>query len=633
MEDLKPIKYEWDFDDGHVGLGETINHKFDYRSTPYNVTLTVTDLVDGTNTTTLSVTILNQAPDVSEITANPSSANKNTDVEFSSSWTDDTGSLDTNGVWQPSAGYGISSVLWEFGDGTTSSNISPTITHKYYSAGTFQVSLTVTDEDEGSTTVTEQITISNRDPTISGFLIYEYGDASQNHITDLHIGDYYIFDASTSCTDPDGDFDIVECRFDLGNGVAGVETVDSAPDGTFDKKTHIYYRYTGSTQFIEASYTARITVTDIDGGSDHYDIPVTVRNAAPVAHASYAPIDVDPGTAVRFDGTASSDPDGDGLRFNWIVWDYDAEDNSFTNEVPLTGYAPTYVFNNFSSDHAYKVALTVTDEFNRANTTIIFVDVTNAPPTTNPSNNTNGWVRPDTPVTFYSNSLDTDGDDLTYHWLITYPNKDGQQVEYTNASENFDYQFLDANADNTTAIITHRVIDEHGSSSATVSMTLHIQNQEPVAVPDMSTAGPVRPNETITFDAMASYDLDQDLIGGYLWIISYWSKTGPKEVTNTNATFDFAFDDISATTNASITLLVYDAFERWSTNTNNTLSIEIVNSRPTIVQAPGSAGGHIGDDISLDIYATDTDPGDILMYSCDFGDGYVSPWTDTPPLT
>lgn len=71
-------------------------------------------------------------PPVAVVSANPTSGNAPLLVNFSSS-----GSYDPDGV--------ISSYLWDFGDGTQSTEATPT--HTYNTEGTFSVILTITDDD------------------------------------------------------------------------------------------------------------------------------------------------------------------------------------------------------------------------------------------------------------------------------------------------------------------------------------------------------------------------------------------------------------------------------------------------------------------------------------------------------
>lgn len=84
----------------------------------------------------------------------PYTAQVNTSVQFSSA-----GSSDPDGT--------IASYSWSFGDGTTSNAANPS--HSYALAGTYTVSLTVTDDDGADSTATTYATITSIDtPPPSG---------------------------------------------------------------------------------------------------------------------------------------------------------------------------------------------------------------------------------------------------------------------------------------------------------------------------------------------------------------------------------------------------------------------------------------------------------------------------------
>ena len=67
-----------------------------------------------------------------------------------------TASLDASGSTDPDGT--VTNYAWAFGDGTTSSGTAPTIDHTYPAAATYQVSLTVTDNNGATRTITQPVT-------------------------------------------------------------------------------------------------------------------------------------------------------------------------------------------------------------------------------------------------------------------------------------------------------------------------------------------------------------------------------------------------------------------------------------------------------------------------------------------
>ncbi|WP_226921605.1 PKD domain-containing protein [Georgenia subflava] len=133
--------YGWEFGDGGTATGATASHTYGSGGT-FDVTLTVTDDNGQTDELTQQVTIAaaNVAPTAS-FTTSPNGLTVGVDG---------TGSEDPDGT--------IASYAWTFGDGATATGA--TASHTYATAGTYDVTLTVTDDDGATKSLTQEVTVS-----------------------------------------------------------------------------------------------------------------------------------------------------------------------------------------------------------------------------------------------------------------------------------------------------------------------------------------------------------------------------------------------------------------------------------------------------------------------------------------
>ncbi len=144
------VSYAWDFGDGGTGDGVSATHSYGAADS-YQVNLTVTDddgLMDqATHTVQIEEPApINQPP--TAVISGPTSGLVGGTLTF-----DGSGSSDSDGS--------IVDYAWDFGDGSTDTGVSAN--HIYEQAGTYQVTLTVTD-DGGLTSETTHSVQTTEEP-------------------------------------------------------------------------------------------------------------------------------------------------------------------------------------------------------------------------------------------------------------------------------------------------------------------------------------------------------------------------------------------------------------------------------------------------------------------------------------
>ncbi len=139
------VAYNWNFGDGQNSTLSAPTHIYNQTGT-YTATLMVTDDSGATASQSTQVTVRVNQPDPLIVEANgPYSAKQEASVTFSSEGTND---LDTE----------ITSYLWEFGDGNSSTFYQPS--HTYKLDGSYIAKLTVTNANGETQTDTANVEIT-----------------------------------------------------------------------------------------------------------------------------------------------------------------------------------------------------------------------------------------------------------------------------------------------------------------------------------------------------------------------------------------------------------------------------------------------------------------------------------------
>jgi PKD repeat protein len=166
-------RYRWDFGDGEDGSGPTVEHTYSTPGT-YHATLTVIDKRWARVTASVAILVResNVLP-VAAIAISPSPAYPRQTVRF-----DAGASYDPNGQ--------IVSYEWSFGDGVTSTGILTS--YRYEVQGTYEIVLTIRDNDGGVRTATAELRISNDINTFGSVTRhYEWTYDGQAQSCDLEI--------------------------------------------------------------------------------------------------------------------------------------------------------------------------------------------------------------------------------------------------------------------------------------------------------------------------------------------------------------------------------------------------------------------------------------------------------------
>jgi len=303
--DGDPLTYTWDFGDGTTATSLSASHVYSLPNT-YIAVLTVSD---GQLSVTANATVV------------VTQANRPPTVNAGGPYSGVTGLAITLSATASDPDHDPLTITWDFGDGSNGSGA--TVSHAFALPGNYTITVTANDGRGGVTSATAAAAIAqaNRPPHANPGGPYT-GPAKTR----------IVFSGSAS-TDPDND--PLTYTWDFGDGASGTGV---APN-------HGYAS--------EGTYTVTLTVDDGRGGKDSATVPVVITPAAapanqpPVARPG-GPYTGEAGQVVTFNGSASSDPDGDALTYSW----------DFGDGSTASGVAPVHIY---ASAGTYSVALTVDD--------------------------------------------------------------------------------------------------------------------------------------------------------------------------------------------------------------------------------------------------------------------------------
>lgn len=394
---------------------------------------------------------------------------------------------------------------------------------------------------------------------------------------------------------PEGYFTCRNATTDLDNGRSQhclVATALGSVPGYTGKITLVTYTFQAKFQpsFPEPDGYSLLDLQDTkfsDPGAnpiahDTYDgeYIIEAAGAPPVAGFTYSPPYPQAYETVTFDASASYDPDGYIVRYEWKFGDETNGTGEITNH--------TYV-----DDGTYTVTLNVTDNDGLSNTTSVDIIVHNRSPvaifTESAETIYTGQV-----ITFNaSDSYDLDGYIVNHLWDFgDDTNTTGMIVEHS---------YVDNGVYNVTLTVT----DDDGATD-TASSTKTVLNRPPVASFTESTTT-VYTGEIIYFYASSSYDPDGSIVS-YFW-------TFGDGINATGITVDHAYAD-NGTYTVALTVTDNDGI------TVSASATKIVLNRPPVAMFTESAETVLVGEVVYFNASTSYDPdGTIVSYFWDFGDG------------
>lgn len=222
------IKFEWDFNEDGVidSTKQGPSYRFNQNGN-YTCKLTVTDSIGATSEDRCIIHVMNKIP-IALFTFNP----ENPSIQDTINFTDQ--SYDKDGT--------ITAWIWDFGDGTNSTEQNPT--HIFNEKQEWQITLTVTDNEGAKNSTTQTVIMNNLEPEA----------CFECNTTKFEIGTEIQF--LDNSTDPEKK--VVSWLWDFGDG------------NSSDVQSPIY-------TFAElGDYNVTLTVTDDENATNSYTMAISV---------------------------------------------------------------------------------------------------------------------------------------------------------------------------------------------------------------------------------------------------------------------------------------------------------------------------------------------------------------------
>jgi uncharacterized repeat protein (TIGR01451 family) len=373
---------------------------------------------------------------------------------------------------------------WAFGSKPTGSSavlMDPNSLNPYFVPdvrGTYTVTLLVSDGNETSSYDVVKISTINVAPVANA-------GADQT----VRPGDTVTLDASAS-TDSDGDLLTYSWSF------------ESVPQGSLAALSNPDSVNPTFVADIPGDYIVRLVVNDSIVDSVPDTVVISTINLAPVANAGEDQ-SVHVGDLVTLDASASSDPDGDSLTYQWVFTVVPQGSAADLNDAD-------FVHPTFTADlpGTYVLSLTVNDGLQDSAPDTVTISTINVAPIAAAGDDQSVYIGEAVDLNGLS-SWDPDGDLLTYNWSFT--TLPAGSLAILNNADTATPGFL---ADVPGTYIVALIVSDGWLDSAADTVTISTINTAPTA--DAGDDQSVVAGSQVTLDASQSSDPDGDTLT-YKW--------------------------------------------------------------------------------------------------------------------
>ncbi len=371
----------------------------------------------------------------------------------------------------------------DFGDGETDGGEvkgkQVSTEHIYRAAGTFQVRLTIFDEDDNDRTITRRIHVGDGTSPIAAIKVFVDGQEINPDDNQINVSRKSVitFDAGDS-KNTDGTGRLLTYAWDF----------DDSGFSTQKTVTHTYKE-------IRNSYNVTLKVADKDNQtkSDQESIRVKVQSLDPGLSgltavpqtASIANVDglLTP-LKVKVEAQGAVDPDGEIVQYRWYY--YDTKNSSDQLGVQITESKQAYITigtrGKENSQATYKFGVEMVDNENNkvrsseilSSNEIPSIKVTNGaneqPTARFKVDRTNVFVNES--VTFSSDSSDPDGNIISYIWDV-----DGDGFSNDKTTENATLTYTYKKQAQEGVAVRLKVIDDKYGEATSDPITIYVQSR------------------------------------------------------------------------------------------------------------------------------------------------------------